>query len=191
MALDLKKALRKELRQTVYKSDGPRKRWMYLFLCIDCEKEIWYEECNLSKQQGRCLKCAAKINAITARKSAIKRPYEAVYNRLAKTALNRSLLFALTYEDFLEYILTTECHYCGSLIRWSKYTGSGKSQAANLDRKDNTLGYTRENSVVACVICNRIKNKYLTYQDMMLLSPMLRRIIPGKHQHAKSATANS
>jgi 5-methylcytosine-specific restriction endonuclease McrA len=109
---------------------------------------------------------------------------------MAKSAIDRFLPITITYDDFLAYTSICACHYCGSPIKWSKDTKRGNSKAANLDRKNNELGYTTENIVVACVICNRIKNKYLTYDDMMLMSPILRRIIPGKHSHGKSTSKN-
>ena len=119
MGLNPKNALRKELRPY-----GGCKRWMYLFLCAECKKELWYERRIVFKQQGKCPRCAAKINAVQAHESVTKRPFEAIYNRLVKSASDRNLSCALTYESFLRFTNTHKCHYRGSSIVWSKHTGS-------------------------------------------------------------------
>ncbi len=35
-----------------------------------------------------------------------------------------------------------------------------------IDRKDNLKGYTPDNVVSACFVCNRIKGNFFTYEDM-------------------------
>jgi hypothetical protein len=79
------------------------------------------------------------------------------YKRNAKL---RNLEFSLTTEQF--YNLTKgNCHYCH--IQPSnnvKYAGRKKSEpyvCNGVDRVDNSLGYTVENSVSCCSICNRAK----------------------------------
>jgi hypothetical protein len=41
-------------------------------------------------------------------------------------------------------------------VKWSEFNkefGAGH----NLDRKDSSLGYTKENCLVCCAVCNRMK----------------------------------
>jgi DNA-directed RNA polymerase subunit RPC12/RpoP len=189
MALDPKKAIRVESRGKTGKKGVRRstKRWIYFYQCIECGKEIGYTKDHLVERSGCCRSCASRIS----RPRPKGRPFGSLYSRVLKSASNRKLPCTLTYESFLKFTDVYKCHYCGSPILWSEYAGKGKSQAYNLDRKDNELGYTEDNVVVSCAICAWIKNRFLTYQDMMLLSPILKRIIPGKSRNAKSATANS
>jgi len=42
-----------------------------------------------------------------------------------------------------------------------------KTPWMTIDRKDNALGYTPENVVSACFICNRIKSNFFIYEEML------------------------
>lgn len=90
------------------------------------------------------------------------RPFESAYNTLIHLAAKRGLQVTLTYEDFLKFTEQPICHYCGDLIRWSPYN----TQVCRLDRKDNRLGYTVENCVTCCAICNRMKQA-LSYEEFL------------------------
>lgn len=68
-----------------------------------------------------------------------------MYKRGAET---RGLVFDFTLEDFKEH-WDKECHYCGD-----KVSGIG------LDRLDNKIGYTKENTVDCCFMCNRMKHAF-------------------------------
>lgn len=75
-------------------------------------------------------------------------------------AKERGLEWALTNDQFRE-LTSGPCHYCGAepsqeppkphRLVYDTYIHSG------LDRKDSTLGYTPENVVPCCTICNRMK----------------------------------
>ena len=56
-----------------------------------------------------------------------------------------------------------KCHYCGAELR-----------GYNLDRKDNTKGYSKENCVVCCGTCNKARGNWFTYEEFLLLSHGLR-----------------
>lgn len=64
-----------------------------------------------------------------------------VYRNVAK---RRGLDFLITLEQFLS-LLQSHCHYCGT------------SEKVGIDRKENDKGYTTENSLPCCEICNRMK----------------------------------
>jgi hypothetical protein len=61
----------------------------------------------------------------------------------------RDIPFLLTYEEFME-LWQKPCHYCGTPV-----------DSICIDRKDNDLDYTKENSVQSCVPCNMFKGKTL------------------------------
>lgn len=63
-------------------------------------------------------------------------------------AEKRSLPFEFTPEQFEETFWQKPCSYCGDSIR-----------TIGVDRVDNALGYTRENTVPCCSVCNFMKLK--------------------------------
>ena len=76
-------------------------------------------------------------------------------------AKNRNLDWALTDEEF--FVLTnSSCHYCGdppSNISKSKSQYLPDFQYSGIDRVDNTRGYTPDNVVPSCRVCNAMKEK--------------------------------
>lgn len=88
------------------------------------------------------------------------------YNRAKKVAKNRSIEFTLTIEHYSN-LIKQPCYYeCGNNV---SETGIG------LDRKDNTKGYTLENSVPCCAFCNIIKDPYLTESEMLEIIKVLKK----------------
>lgn len=89
--------------------------------------------------------------------------------------LRTDQIWDISFEDF-EVLIKNRCHYCdGELNK----TGCG------LDRKNNNLGYIAGNVVPCCKECNAVKNSFFTYEDMMLLSPVLKQIRRQKDAHGK------
>lgn len=109
-----------------------------------------------------------------------KRPFESIYNYLVAEAKDNSRELTISYEDYLEFTKIPLCWYCASPILWSPYTNQKRGEkvrrAYYLDRKDNTVGYTKENCVVCCPSCNLTKGDRFTYNEFMLLSEGLTRI---------------
>lgn len=117
-----------------------------------------------------------------------KRPYEWLYNRFVKGAQRVNREVSLTYDEFVEFTTLTKCHYCGTDIHWAKHeTSEKKSDAYNLDRKNNDVGYTKDNCVVCCFLCNLIKGKTLSYNEMLLLGDSVSKI----HQQRKTYDTNA
>lgn len=105
------------------------------------------------------------------------RPFEAIYNRLKRNAKRDNHKITLTYKEFLAFTEVKTCHYCGVLLDWHKYGGSAKY---NLDRKNNDKGYTKANCVACCNLCNWTKGSRFTYEEFMLLCPIIRRILEDR-----------
>lgn len=112
-----------------------------------------------SLRRGIVKSCGCKKGEIVSKK--LTKPLEEVgLNRIYKSYLlgakERGYSFNLTKEEFA-YFLHKECYYCNSKDinicnlknRIFKYNG--------LDRLDNTLGYTKDNCVPCCNICNVMK----------------------------------
>jgi len=64
-----------------------------------------------------------------------------------------------------------KCHYCGikegDFTRiWGKfYGGKTRGKKLEIDHKDNNKGYSEENCVLACPVCNNAKSDKFTYQE--------------------------
>lgn len=85
------------------------------------------------------------------------RPYESLYNVVKRSSKYSNREFSLSYEDFLNFVNEKECHYCGNSIEWTEFGLKSCGTGHNLDRKDSSLGYSKENCVVCCWTCNRMK----------------------------------
>jgi hypothetical protein len=172
MPLYIENSLKKERRFESPKSK--QKRTLYLFPCSGCGKEMWVSKSAMPKRTGECRSCLGRKSPNMRER---KRPYEWIYNHLVRIAGSKHGV-VLTFEEFVEFTKTNACHYCGSLVTWSPHnTSGGGSKGWHLDRKDNDHGYSKENCVVACPMCNRIKNNHLSYEEMLRLSPVLREIV--------------
>lgn len=81
------------------------------------------------------------------------------------SAKNRGLSFELTKEQLLE-LTALDCHYCGNKPSNIRKGPRGSHVYNGLDRKDNENGYTLDNVVPCCGICNRMKLT-LGYEDFI------------------------
>ena len=99
------------------------------------------------------------------------------YSRLKYQARRRGLAFVLSRDEF-EEITRATCHYCGGPLPEYGYA---------LDRKDNTLGYTRENVVPCCEACNWIKADRFSYPEMLELGETIRQIRKQRQRACQQA----
>lgn len=82
--------------------------------------------------------------------------FNKVFLSYSKGAKRRNLDFSLSINDF-KNITSKKCFYCGiepnkiSKTKFNTYTYNG------IDRKDNLLGYSLENSLPCCTLCNKAK----------------------------------
>lgn len=84
-----------------------------------------------------------------------------LYKSTILSAKNRNIEFKLTIEDFKK-ITSQVCFYCGDTptpkLRNAKDKYNDAILANGIDRINNSLGYTQENSVACCSPCNYIKS---------------------------------
>lgn len=137
----------------------------YLCKCI-CGNESTIIAPNLTKRGGT-KSCGCRVK---------KSPGETTLNYLElvyrKNAEKRGFFFELTSQEF-RHLISQKCYYCGfegrrtnryikdNSIKDKTISEEGIERswvtANGIDRKDNTKGYTLENSLPCCSDCNRAK----------------------------------
>lgn len=105
-----------------------------------------------------------------------------IYGTYKSSAKDRGHDFLLSLEEFVE-IAGGNCYYCGCLPHKSaqiRKDGKKRSTVFNgdwkyngIDRKDNSIGYIKDNCVPCCWPCNELKSNY--NEDEFI--DMLRKII--------------
>ena len=106
-----------------------------------------------------------------------KRPFESLHHNLQYWATRRGTEVDLSYEEFLEFTKVVVCHYCGDPIDWTgrDYNWRKSFKSGHfLDRKDNTLGYSKDNCVVCCKDCNFGKGDRFSYDEWKVMTAALR-----------------
>jgi hypothetical protein len=91
------------------------------------------------------------------------------YAALKKRAISKNLPVTITFEQF-RYLKLDDCHYCGVselFIRFYCELMKINTPWMTIDRKDNSLGYTVENCVTSCYLCNKTKSNFFSYEDML------------------------
>lgn len=89
-----------------------------------------------------------------------------VIGHYKRNATDRMLLWELSDSVFFE-LVALPCHYCGTLPSREEVSPSGVLVYNGLDRLDNSLGYTQENTVPCCFRCNHAKSD-LSLEDFLL-----------------------
>jgi hypothetical protein len=150
-----------------------KQRWArrlrhYTFRC-GCGAEFTVSSADIKKHSGLCKKCSrARTASIVSEATKRRVPaFHALYSRLKYNLDRLDQPLELTFEEFLEFTKIKTCHYCDCPIVWAERNLSYNGQRYNLDRKDNAIGYCKDNLVVACWNCNELKGCRLTYEEMV------------------------
>lgn len=131
-------------------------------LCYcDCGKSIWISTSNLTL--GRYKSCGCwqyKIDIGLAARNI-------VFDYYRRNAYERQLEWALSSEQF-DHLVSSLCFYCKRLPRniMKAKHNNGDFIYNGIDRLNNHLGYTVENTVACCKICNRAKRD-MSLEDFM------------------------
>lgn len=139
----------------------------YKFKCLDCSNIISAQHSHLKTHSGKCRRC-----------SQLGEPYAHIYNEL-KNHKNKKCSIDITFEEFIELISTEECHYCNTNLIFNKHSkiyNKNLSRAYQLDRKDNKLGYSKDNLVPCCWECNRLKSDIYSYEEFILIAESLKKV---------------
>jgi len=138
---------------------------------------VWLCRCICGREKvvdGQCLRAGGTKSCGCFRDEQTKamvgrntKPYgEASFNGLYSNYKTRAgktgKEFSFTKEEFRD-ITSSPCKYCGVLPS-QEFLGNGQSNGIyvynGIDRVDSTKGYTLNNSVPCCAICNYAKNDF-------------------------------
>ena len=120
--------------------------YQFLLFCNTCKTKQWVKRAGGLRRE--CSGCYGKIWKYESQKDRVANKSFTNYRYRAR---KRGYEFSLTRTEFLK-IINQSCYWCGF---------SGK---VGVDRLDNKKGYTTENSVPSCKICNYAKND-MTVQE--------------------------
>lgn len=89
-----------------------------------------------------------------------------IWHILKSNSKTRKREFTLDYVLFDSWYTSQSkvCTYCGLV------EGSNRLE---IDRKDNSIGYTIENIVLACRDCNDVKGRVLSFEEMKIVGEIV------------------
>lgn len=158
----------------------PDGKLKYYYDCeCDCGKQVTKDKSKVRTGNTKSCGCL-RIEVGKSFGKRIARPVgEAAFNNVYRTYLNtaakRDYEFALTKEQFRQ-IITLPCIYCGAWLTntYHKKDHNGDFKYTGIDRYDNGKGYTLENSVPCCRVCNRIKTDMDTKTMLSHIQKMIK-----------------
>lgn len=133
-----------------------------LWKCIcDCGNKVYTTRRKLEIGDSKSCGCLKKEynNRLATGIAAIN----SLYTQYKIQAKYRKLNFDLSLQQFKNLIFKN-CHYCGNVPKTIHKTKSSDNKGHcvynGIDRKINHLGYTLDNSLTCCKICNKMKSNY-------------------------------
>lgn len=149
---------------TVIRRNYPNgKGWKVMWLCqCDCGEKTIVSRNNVKNGHTQSCGCLKTLPSGVANMNSIMASYK-------YEAKKRGYNWNLTKEQFKE-ITQKDCHYCGGKPSQSCLSKNPQCNGDyfynGIDRIDNTKGYTIDNVVPCCGICNMAKGK-LTQKDFI------------------------
>ena len=138
------------------KADFKSKYGDIMWVCqCDCGNVVTVAGKDLKSRHTRTCGCSRKRPKGVA-------SFNKLYGDYSRNAERREIKFELTKEQFAA-LTKQDCHYCGvkpEKARKSRPGENGEYIYNGIDRVDNSKGYTADNVVPCCELCNKAKNKY-------------------------------
>jgi len=106
------------------------------------------------------------------------------FNGYKSISQRRGVSFEISRQQFME-LTQQDCHYCGTKPsqRFTRRHYNGSFVYNGIDRKDSAQGYTSENCVPCCGLCNTMKQD-LPYENFLAHIAQIQRIHPRVPQAA-------
>lgn len=135
----------------------PKNKLVWLCLCTCGNTKITNSQ-NLKAGRTKSCGCLQKERQIEANtKYQGGSAYNNVINDYIQGAKKRNIKIEITRKEFLE-LIKGDCRYCGSPPSCIQKSNSYTCIYNGVDRVNNNLGYTKDNAVSCCKICNRAKH---------------------------------
>ena len=143
------------------KKDGSA-RWLCVCAC-GTERAVSAN----TLREGTTLSCGCALKTFRKESRSPNTIEKTIFRGYRTGALSRGHVFELTLKE-VEKLLYSDCAYCGdspSDIKYFNTKNNGKDQTHfiltnGIDRVDNTKGYTLENCVPCCKMCNQLKSNH-------------------------------
>ena len=137
-----------------------KSRAYYFTECMTCGTESTRRIDHIKTNPEYCNFCKEKMTA----KPKVESVINTIYSGYRTNANSRNISFELTKDSFTKLISQT-CFYCGQEpieSQFSKSTNRTETKFMHngVDRLDSKVGYTIENCVPCCSMCNLMKNKF-------------------------------
>lgn len=152
---------------TILKRNDDSKYINMLCKCV-CGNETVVSLGNLKSNSVKSCGCKKSelLNIAFERKDKQEQLFEYLFKDYRKNAIKRNLEFSLSDNDF-KFLIFSNCIYCGEkpnqVRAHSKF--SNKNVYYNgIDRMNNTIGYTKDNCVPCCKMCNYAKRN-ISFKD--------------------------
>lgn len=167
---------------------------MWECVCV-CSKIVYRQGSALLKYKNPNCGCKKGSYALLPDQLAHKRAIISDYKRHAK---DRNLPFYLTEDEAIQFILK-DCYYCGSppsnykTVKPSrklrnKYNCNITSMYYNgIDRIDSSKGYSLDNCVPCCYICNRSKSDSTFEEWKLWISALYQRTFNDQSKDVESS----
>ena len=134
------------------------------FIRQELGRQFWEFQCTCGTTKvyrvDRVLSCKYRETKCNCNSKSDMPTRKALFRKYIKGAKERNYIFDLNFLTFNK-LISDNCNYCGSKpirIQKSYYRNNLDFVCNGIDRKNNEYGYTIENSVSCCYICNRAKN---------------------------------
>jgi hypothetical protein len=127
-------------------------------LCVKCNKEFEKFTTQKGKESHKCPRCFEMQTKVELARAPRERIYKAEmmanmklhYANYIKNAICRDRVITIQFDEFCA-IVVKPCYYCGEI---------NSGEVNGIDRINNDIGYTSENCVPCCEICNRMKHAF-------------------------------
>lgn len=128
------------------------------YICKIGKESSEFYDSSLAKQDFQCKSCSKDRGQAWRKKKTETRDLKARFSTAKSSARSRKLIFSLTIQEF-DDITKLPCHYCGKI---NDEMGIGLDRISN----NKAIGYTPENVLSCCCVCNRIRGNNLTVKEM-------------------------
>lgn len=126
-----------------------------------CGNIVTVQSSRLKSKNTKSCGCLKKEKATKPKKDPSLTLRKRLFATYIRNANRRNLEFALTFEYFCE-LTEKKCYYCGAEPERVYYRSERVEyhyiKTNGIDRADNNGGYSEQNSVPCCEICNRGKS---------------------------------